>query len=726
MRLTELTIAGFKSFAKTTTFSFTAPVSAVVGPNGSGKSNVAESIRWVLGEQSLKTLRGKKGEDLIFNGSPAVPRMGKASVRITLDNRDHTLPIDFDAVALERKIFRDGTNEYLLNGSPVRLKDIVELLARMGLGETKHNIIGQGEVDRILLASSRDRREMLEEAIGLRLWQLRKREAERKLGETRGNIERVTALANEIKPHVKFLKTQADKAERRDVVRQELEAHYRAFVQREEADIAKESARLHADAAPTKKRLAAIEGELRELTRAAESRQRTGGVTATVQTKERAITELEAKRRDLERELGRAEGRLEAARAPARPEHRRIAVDVIESTLAPHIEKLREALALDDIEALRQRITRGLSELEGAIRVLHGKMSEPGEEAENVEAGRRHIAGELKRIGGELARIRAELVGELEIIQASETTLRAEFLRIREREEEASGLRIAIERLAFEEEKLAMRRAELAHVVAESGMSRAELERGDEALFAEIASGELQKKISRLRVRLEEIGGIDRAVLDEYAETRARFEFLEKELLDLEAAEDDLRDLVAELESRIERDFRDGLANIRASFAEYFRIIFGGGKGDITYVPFRTVPTEHAEAGAAESDGEEEREYGIDIKVDLPRKRIRGLAMLSGGERALVSIALLFAITAVNPPPFLVLDETDAALDEANSQKYGAILAELAKRTQLVVITHNRETMKQAGILYGVTMGEDGVTKILSLKLEEAASYGNR
>ena len=135
---------------------------------------------------------------------------------------------------------------------------------------------------------------------------------------------------------------------------------------------------------------------------------------------------------------------------------------------------------------------------------------------------------------------------------------------------------------------------------------------------------------------------------------------------------------------------------------------------------------EEGEDREEESEEEEAPEPGVDIAVDLPRKRIKGLAMLSGGERALTAIALLFAITAVNPPPFLVLDETDAALDEANSQRYGAILKELAKKTQLIIVTHNRETMKSAGVLYGVTMGDDGVSKLLSLKLEEAEAYTNR
>src|SRR3989338_9549365 len=181
MRLARLEISGFKSFARSTTLEFTVPISAIVGPNGSGKSNVAEAIRWVMGEQSMKSLRGKRGEDLIFNGSDKAAKLGKASVSLVFDNKDGKIPLDFPEVRISRKIFRDGTNEYLLNDSNVRLKDIVELIARMGLGETKHNIIGQGEVDRWLLSSSRDRKEILEEALGLKVYQLKKVESERKL-----------------------------------------------------------------------------------------------------------------------------------------------------------------------------------------------------------------------------------------------------------------------------------------------------------------------------------------------------------------------------------------------------------------------------------------------------------------------------------------------------------------------------------------------------------------
>src|SRR3989344_8581220 len=170
----------------------------------------------------MKSLRGKRGEDLIFNGSDKAAKLGKASVSLVFDNKDGKISLDFPEVRISRKIFRDGTNEYLLNDSNVRLKDIVELIARMGLGETKHNIIGQGEVDRWLLSSSRDRKEILEEALGLKVYQLKKSEAERKLASTEENMREVEAVLREVVPHLRFLKHQAEKAETRHELEKEL------------------------------------------------------------------------------------------------------------------------------------------------------------------------------------------------------------------------------------------------------------------------------------------------------------------------------------------------------------------------------------------------------------------------------------------------------------------------------------------------------------------------
>ena len=263
MRLTRLELSGFKSFARATALTFLHPVTVIVGPHGSGKSNIAEAIRWALGEQSMKSLRGKRGEDLIFNGTPQIARTGKASVKLVFDNHDGHIPLDFPEVIFERKIFRDGLNEYYLNNSQVRLKDVVELLARMGLGEAKHNIIGQGEVDRILLSGPRERREMLEEAIGLRVYQLKKVDAERRLEETSQNILQAQAILKEITPHLNFLKLQVQKAENRETIAAELHAYECAWVLRTREDIQREKERLAAEHGTDAERLRVIVDDIK-------------------------------------------------------------------------------------------------------------------------------------------------------------------------------------------------------------------------------------------------------------------------------------------------------------------------------------------------------------------------------------------------------------------------------------------------------------------------------
>ena len=172
MYLKSLELSGFKSFAKKSSLSFTTPITGIVGPNGSGKSNTAEAFRFVLGEQSIKSLRGKRGEDMIWNGGGEAGRANRAQVKVTFDNSNRLFQnIDFDEVSIERVVHRDNTNEYFLNGTQVRLKDIIELLATAHIGATGHHIISQGEADRILSASIRERREMIEDALGLKIYQ---------------------------------------------------------------------------------------------------------------------------------------------------------------------------------------------------------------------------------------------------------------------------------------------------------------------------------------------------------------------------------------------------------------------------------------------------------------------------------------------------------------------------------------------------------------------------
>ncbi len=220
--LKSLELHGYKTFASRTLFEFPGMVTAIVGPNGSGKSNIADAVRWVLGEQSFSLLRGRKTEDMIFSGSELRPRAGMASASILFDNESGWLPIDYSEVLITRRAYRDGSNEYLLNGQRVRLKEITELLAQSGLAERTYTIIGQGLVDAALSLKPEERRRFFEEAAGIGLYRSRREEALHRLDTTRRNLERVIDILSELEPRLNSLEKQARRAMEYEQVRADL------------------------------------------------------------------------------------------------------------------------------------------------------------------------------------------------------------------------------------------------------------------------------------------------------------------------------------------------------------------------------------------------------------------------------------------------------------------------------------------------------------------------
>ncbi|MEW5829008.1 MAG: chromosome segregation protein SMC [Chloroflexota bacterium] len=222
LRLKSLELHGYKTFASRTVFEFAEGITAIVGPNGSGKSNIADSLRWVLGEQTYSILRAKKTEDMIFAGSEHRPRAGMASATITFDNSNNWLPVDFSEVALSRRAYRDGRNDYLLNSQHVRLREINELLAQSGLSERTYTILGQGLVDASLALKADERRRLFEEAAGIGLYRARREEALRRLDTTKRNLERVLDIMAELTPRIRSLERQARRAEEYGAVQADL------------------------------------------------------------------------------------------------------------------------------------------------------------------------------------------------------------------------------------------------------------------------------------------------------------------------------------------------------------------------------------------------------------------------------------------------------------------------------------------------------------------------
>ncbi|MDD3439180.1 MAG: AAA family ATPase, partial [Clostridiaceae bacterium] len=224
MYLKQLEVHGFKSFAEKIELSFGNTINAIVGPNGSGKSNISDAIRWVLGEQSVKALRGNKMEDVIFAGSDSEKALGFAEVSLCIDNSDRKIPVDYTEINIMRRMYRSGESEYFINKTSCRLKDIYELFMDTGIGRDGYSIIGQGRIDEILSNKSEDRRNVFEEAAGIVKYKTRKHEAEKKLEQTNQNIVRLGDIIEELESQLGPLKEQAEVAKRYRSIMEELKS----------------------------------------------------------------------------------------------------------------------------------------------------------------------------------------------------------------------------------------------------------------------------------------------------------------------------------------------------------------------------------------------------------------------------------------------------------------------------------------------------------------------
>ncbi|MBI2119994.1 MAG: AAA family ATPase, partial [Parcubacteria group bacterium] len=398
MRLKRLELTGFKSFARKTVLDFSAPVTAIVGPNGSGKSNIAEAMRFVLGEQSMKSMRGKRGEDLIFNGSKTAGRLNHAVVAIAFDNTDRIFNIDYDEVALSREVFRDGTNEYKINGTAVRLKDIVELLSAAHIGSSAHHIISQGETDRFLFASIKERRIMIEDALGLRIYQYKITESQKKLAKTEENVREVGLLRKELAPRISFLKKQMERIERVRQLRQELKGIYLEYLKKEEIYLEHHNKVLAEEIKKPQEELAAIDEHIRQAREHIASLESERGATNEILLLEQDVRSVRTKKDELSRALGRTEGmiefemrRREKARereeqaslaALHRPEETLVGLSRVREILDVAEEWIEEALSSGHTERMREVLKKIRALLRDFIEVSAEKPDVPEKKKE--------------------------------------------------------------------------------------------------------------------------------------------------------------------------------------------------------------------------------------------------------------------------------------------------------------------------------------------------------
>ena len=720
MRLKELQIEGFKSFEKSVTFHFPTQITGIVGPNGSGKSNVTEAFRFVLGEQSMKTLRGRRGGDLIFNGGGGRNRLSRAKVTLIFDNKDKKLESHFNTVQLQRIVLQDGTNEYYINDTQVRHKDIVELLAKANIGTSGHNIISQGEADSILNASPEDRREMVEDGLGLKLLQYQRLESIKRLEKAKEHVRQTESLQRELAPNLRYLRKQVDQYNQARDLREKLKSVYTNY-------LAEESFSLKKEKQGKEKQLKEIDSVIKVLDgkiAAEKQKHEDTGLAEKFREKAQSLRENLQRIREnkdaLIREIGRIDGEAESLKTIEQVSSYKEIVPI-----APIQDKLNEySEVFDKVDSL-DKAKHVFQELIGAIEKLFRVGGQ--EPTADVESRLNAIKSRKVQKQSELDSLKdRESVYEKEqqvlekeqsevlmSSQSQEQNLLSLVTEKNQVEKERSEISHALYRVAEDEEEFQRELTEGLVLIGGAVQGYMSIEVTSSLNREE--RKEKRRELEKMKIKLESMSvAEDSTVLDEYQELEKRFSFLEKEKQDVLESIRSLSQAILELQKEIDTRFKKGITLINQEFATFFKLLFGGGKSKIEEIK---LPPKKGK----DEDDEEERK-GLDINLSLPHKKINSLDQLSGGERALVSIALLFSISQVTPPPFLILDETDAALDEANSRRYGDMIEALAKKSQLLLITHNRETMYRAGALYGVTMGNTGTSTVLSVQFEEAVS----
>ena len=457
--LKALEIQGFKSFPEKTVLNFGEDITAIVGPNGSGKSNISDALLWVMGEQSSKSLRGSKMEDVIFGGTETRGQMGFAQVTLVIDNTEHIFPRDESEVAVTRRYYRSGESEYYINKQQVRLRDVTELFMDTGMGREGYSIIGQGKIDEILSVRSNERREIFEEAAGISKFRHRKEEAERKLQRTEENLVRINDKISELELQVEPLRAQSEKAKRYLILRDETRVLEISLWLTNLENIRAASRKLESDLSAAQQQLAAARLAVEEQYSASEKfaaaaqandlaaealRNEIGGVEAVIGEKESAVAVLETSIRHNEENIRRVEEELKeqsdrAGGLAEKIEQQRARAAAAEAEMA----ELEKALAqlMEEAEEIAHRAGSAAEEADA----LRAKEALAIAESADAKADKSALAAAMKEMEERSLTIDGDIAGMEQQLEATQTDAKKCRRALEDAEEEAAAVRNIIE-----------------------------------------------------------------------------------------------------------------------------------------------------------------------------------------------------------------------------------------------------------------------------------------
>ena len=723
MYLDRLEIIGFKSFAQKTTVIFPKPknnnfgITAVVGPNGSGKSNIVDAIAWGLGEQSLKTLRSKNFENIFSETATGKNREAKVDLFFSNEKGEPEFEIS-------RHLFRTGENEYLINSDKVKLGDVIFLLAQHNFGQKSYSFVNQGMTDAILKSSSEERQVFFNEATGIKQYMIKRNEAIRKIVKSQKNLDNALIALAELTPHLNSLKRQMNKLQKRQILEKELRSlqktYYGEIWQELNAQIISKKQGLEKKTSFKKEienNLSGFKAKIEEF-----GKEEIDKNYFNKQEKYQELLEIKndyfKKQTFLEFEIKQVQKRGKGdEQIEITAETKKILGGLKE--MKDFVLKLKEEKDILKIKELVQAISLKLEDLINCFKEnkenFSGDLENKTKECEEIKTKIESLSEEIKKINQELSQFLSEE-------KAKRGKILEEQKEIEKYQNQLNIIDNEINEIKIETARIETRKDDLEKEIIE--------ETGSLEILKEKEADELRPnrekldQIKKMKHQLEMIGGIDPEVEKEHKIALERFNFLSSQTEDLKESIKSLKEIIYKLEEKIKIQFKENFTKINKEFDRFFKILFGGGGAKIKLEEIsknlekEITSQQEAIEEVEETKLIEQKEYDIEILAEPPGKKIKNIEMLSGGEKALTSLGLICAIISINKPPFVILDEADAALDEKNSDRFAKIIKELVQRTQFILISHNPVVMEIADVLYGATMERGGSTKLISMKLE--------
>ncbi len=929
MFLKSLDIYGFKSFADRTHIDFAEGITALLGPNGCGKSNVVDAIKWVIAENRAKNLRAEKMEDVIFNGTESRAALNTAEVTLTLCNENGLLPLEDSEIAIKRRLYRSGDQEYFINNRQVGPTEIRKLFMDTGVGKAAYSVMEQGKIDQILSSKPEDRRYLFEEAAGISRSKAEVQEAERELERTRQNMVQIEIAMAEIKRSYDSLKIQSEKTEKyrklkdevsaldldltllrlknfvtekarqekelqtilekRDKVRAEIEEINNTISenmdkvkalqeelyakQMDLVAIGKEKngklelvKQFNARSSEIKEKINSLEGkkaaieeridsiheeideaeaslhektkQLSDIQKNIESFEQNINISSLQITEndrraseyQTRIKELDENRIQLQKDLaaitedivgmldeklksaGFSEGAMRQARenldvilgklkvfakgrfdifsdaakkTSAKIETVKEAADAFGETvknlndLSSALENyynaspafITEFLSPEGVMTKKRGIDSKIAENLEQIDSINGQISELNTENSNLTKKIDEYKDTLHRLHGnqikmqeqisaseqQITFIKRSLTSEQNSLRETEEELFAEQKRGEELNEQIEDIQSELSEIEYRGQQLAKELSVLDGEISKcnksvSGKSDTLQKKQEdqnkyqmqyERLTLQVNSSEsdiknikqnyieqysrdlmefeermykitttapvLRDKLTEAKDKLKNLGSVNLMAVEEFAEVKDRYERQKTNYEDTQKSLDNLIRVSEEIKSKSSEMFLETYNQIKKNFHNMFRRLFNGGRAELKL-----------------ADPQNILQSGIDIYAQPPGKKLENIALLSGGEKTMTAVALLFATYQVRPSPFCLLDEIDAALDDKNVTSFVTALESFANVSQYIVITHNKKTVMGASTMLGITMEESGVSKIIALRLDEDLKTGKK